>query len=215
MDPETAGAGGHAAEDAEGAVPARRGRPRDSRAGRPGRRAAARADVAGAAVVGPRRLRDLRPHGVRRHRVPRAGQLPPRARRRDRAHHRDDRRKWPAPACTSRWARTRCSASRGRPRRRSSSSCAAARPLSPSTIAGITDLVAASVEGLRPGSGRHPRQLRPSAVEAAERRGRRRSARAQLERQQRLERDMATRVVAHARAGRRRRPRARQRRASS
>ena len=36
----------------------------------------------------PHRLRDLRPHGVRRHRVPRERQLPPRARRRDRAHDR-------------------------------------------------------------------------------------------------------------------------------
>ena len=38
--------------------------------------------------VRPHRLRNLRPHGVRPDRVPRTGELPARARRRNRAHHR-------------------------------------------------------------------------------------------------------------------------------
>lgn len=68
------------------------------------------------------------------------------------------------------------------------------RPLAASTVNGIASLVAASVEGLRPESvvimdsyGRP--LLRPSDAENARVEG------LQLERQQRLERDLATRVV--------------------
>jgi len=69
------------------------------------------------------------------------------------------------------------------------------RPLSPSSIAGITNLVAASVEGLRPESvvivDSYGRPLaRPSEDDSDP------LGAAQLERQQRLERDLMTRVVA-------------------
>ena len=68
------------------------------------------------------------------------------------------------------------------------------RPLAPATVTGIARLVAASVEGLRPGSGRHRRQLRPSA-RAATGRGRAALDGLQLERQQRIEHDLTQRVV--------------------
>lgn len=67
------------------------------------------------------------------------------------------------------------------------------RPLAPSTVTGIVNLVAASVEGLRPdsvvvidGLGRPLSRPDQDETPAAE----------QLERQQRLEREMAARVVA-------------------
>lgn len=69
------------------------------------------------------------------------------------------------------------------------------RPLAPSSIAGISNLVAASVEGLRPESvvivDSYGRPLaRPSEDDSDP------LGAAQLERQQRLERDLATRVIA-------------------
>ena len=67
------------------------------------------------AVGRPHRLRDLRPHRVRHDRVPRARQLPPRARRRAGADDRARSPKWPARACTSRWRRTRSSSSDAQP----------------------------------------------------------------------------------------------------
>ena len=92
MDDESAGQVVTRLEEHEGALSARRGRTRDSRPAQSGRRAAPRADGAGPAVERPHRLRDLRPHDVRRHRFRRAGELSTRARGRNRANHQHDRR---------------------------------------------------------------------------------------------------------------------------
>ena len=117
-----------------------------------------------AAELGPHRLRDLRPHRVRRDRVPRAGELPPRARRRDRAHHRHASPKSPAPACTSRWRKDSLFGEREQPAKAS-----VVLKLRDQPPAGAGDRQRHRQPGRRQrrrpaaGSGGHPRQLRPAA----------------------------------------------------
>ncbi len=149
----------------------------------------------GSAGVGTHRLRDLRPDVVRRDRLPRARELPAGARRRAGAHDRHDCGSRRARACTSRWRGPRCLPLRIRRRpRRSCSSCAATSRSPPTTTAAISGLIAAGVEGLRPEAvviidnfGRpltHSTDGRDEATGAF-----------QVERQQRIERDLSARVV--------------------
>ena len=118
------------------------------------------------AVGGPHRLRDLRPHRVRHDRVPRARQLPPRARRRAGAHDLARWRKWRARACTSRWRRTRCSSTEEQPAKASVVLKLQEQPPArrPRPSRGITGLVAGQRRIAAARGGRHPRHLRPLAV---------------------------------------------------
>ena len=130
------------------------------------------------AGVGPHRLRDLRPDRVRRHRVPRAGQLPPRARRRDRAHDRARSARSPSARVHIAMAKDVALRARSsRPRPRSSSSCAATGRWRPAPCRASPTSWRRSVEGAAPRGGGDPRQLRPSAGAARRRRRRAGAAR--------------------------------------
>ena len=65
-------------------------------------------------------------------------------------------------------------------------------PAATATVQGIAESRRGQRRGSPAGSGRHPRQLRPAA-RASGRRGRRADGRRQMERQQRIERDLTTR----------------------
>ena len=142
-----------------------------------------------------------------------SSQLPPRARRRARAHHRHDQRGGER----ARAHRDGEGLAVHRPRRAGEGVGRVLKlrnntPLAPATVkrhhrpGGGERRIAAS------GIGRHPRQLRPSAVAPAGHRGRRGLGAAQIERQQRHRARHGDAGRGAARAGRRRRPRPRQRR---
>ena len=159
------------------ATSSRTAAPRSASQGARSPQARDRARRAGPARQGPARLRAVRQAEARHHRLPAAGQLPARARGRDRPHDRPGRRRLAAPRSSSCSPRTSSSP-------RTQTPATAAVLLSGDGAASTRAPCAASpssspraVEGLKPTTSRSP-TARRAAVAERRRRGRRHRRRA-------------------------------------